>query len=373
MSQINARHQVRDNSVTNEKLAGDITLDKLIQGALLLLADGSRGLTANWNVGGFEILGLTAGTTANSAVTKAQLDNAVAGFHYVEPVSLLSTVNVDIATGGLIDVDGVEVTEGQRVALIGQTDATQNGVYVASSAAWVRADDLDESAELSRGVAFFVTSGATYTNSGWWSSVQEITVGTTPITFIEFNKPVFKFSNGLSQTGQDVTLNVDPDGGLYLTANGLAVKLDSAVLEVTAEGLTIKANGVTNDHLAGGIALAKLSQGGELLLRDGSVAWTGNHNAGGNKLTNLAVGTAGSDAATVSQLHVPTWVPLVGVKDGVNTEFTYDNEVTLPAGHTGLVFWNGQLRSDVTLGTSSLTVTGFVPEAADSLTALLFL
>lgn len=372
MSQLNGRHQIRDLSVPASKLVGDIGLEKLIQGAMLLLADGSRGLSADWDLGGYQITGAAAGLTPTSLVNKSQLDAVVGGFSYVEPVRLLSATDVDVATGGLLVVDGVQTVAGDRVALVGQTDATQNGIYVAAAGAWARATDADQSAELSRGLAFFVTAGTTYTNSGWWSTAQAIVVGTDPITLIEFNKPLFRFGSGLNQTGQDITLNVDANGGLYLSGNGLAVKLDGAVLEVTASGVTLKAGSVTNDHLAGGIELSKLDGSGELLKRDGSVAWTGNHNAGGNKLTGLAAGTAAGDAATVAQLQVPTFVSLTGVKDGVNTTFAYDG-VTLPTGRTGLVFWNGQLRTDVTLSATQLTTDGFLVEAADSLTVLLFL
>lgn len=53
-----------------------------------------------------------------------------------------SLTNIDIATGGLLVVDGFQTVDGDRVLLVGQTDATENGLYVASAGAWSRAADM---------------------------------------------------------------------------------------------------------------------------------------------------------------------------------------------------------------------------------------
>lgn len=361
---INAEHQVRDKTLTESKLKDKLTPSALSD--LVALLDGSRPLENDWTLGGFKILGAGEATAADGLITKSQLDAAIAGFDYIQPVDYLSNVDVDIATGGLLTVDNVVVSEGDRVALIAQTDSTENGVYTASSGAWSRATDVDSDSEFSRGIAFFVVAGEEYANSGWWSATQSITVGTDAINFVEFNKPIYKFGSAFTTTGSLVTLNIDPDGGVYLSGNGAAIKLDGSSLSVTSAGLTINTGGVTNDMLAGGISLSKLSDGGELLKRDGSVALTGDLPMGGNKITGLANGVDDTDAATVGQVPSLVNEAPVGTKDGVNKDFTLSAE---PTGVL-LVFWNGQLRSDVSYVGTTLTTDGFNVEASDSLTVL---
>ncbi len=82
----------------------------------------------------------------------------------------------------------------------------------------------------------------------------------------------------------------------------LRVFLDGAGgLEKTATGIRIKALGITNEMLAGSIGLDKLVKA--VIAADGSQDFTADQSMGGNKLTNLANGTAQTDAVTLSQLQ----------------------------------------------------------------------
>jgi len=61
----------------------------------------------------------------------------------------------------------------------------------------------------------------------------------------------------------------------------------------------IKTGSITNVEIAAnaGIELSKLAEGAELIKRDGSVAFTGNIDAGSNKVVNVSTPTASGDAA----------------------------------------------------------------------------
>jgi hypothetical protein len=61
----------------------------------------------------------------------------------LDPVKTVSTANVDVGTGGLIAVNGYTVQDGDRVLLVGQTTTTQDGIYLARSSAWERAEDAE--------------------------------------------------------------------------------------------------------------------------------------------------------------------------------------------------------------------------------------
>ncbi|MBT4080072.1 MAG: hypothetical protein HOE82_05610 [Gammaproteobacteria bacterium] len=63
----------------------------------------------------------------------------------------------------------------------------------------------------------------------------------------------------------------------------------------------IKAGSITNNEIANStIALAKLAQGADLILRDGSVAMTGVLNMGGQLVSSVATPVANTDAANKS-------------------------------------------------------------------------
>ena len=68
----------------------------------------------------------------------------------------------------------------------------------------------------------------------------------------------------------------------------------------------LKSGTITNTEIAAdaAIVLSKLAQGADIILRDGSVAFTGNINAGSNKITNVGTPTASGDAT--SKTYVDT-------------------------------------------------------------------
>jgi len=71
-------------------------------------------------------------------------------------VSLLATAN--IALTGLIAVDGIAVTDGQRVGAFLQTTVIDRGIYIAASGAWARAADFATGLSVG-GATFFVQKG----------------------------------------------------------------------------------------------------------------------------------------------------------------------------------------------------------------------
>lgn len=70
-------------------------------------------------------------------------------------------------------------------------------------------------------------------------------------------------------------------------------------------GRQIKAASVTNAEIAASAAIAttKLANGADFIQRGGSVAFTAAQSFGGFKITNLADGTAATDAVTLGQLN----------------------------------------------------------------------
>ncbi len=99
------------------------------------------------------------------------------------PCRLCSTPNVADITG-LLTVDGSVTVAGDRVLLTGQTTTTENGIYVADTGDWDRAQDCDGSRDLVFGSLVKVNSGTA--NSGFWyvsTTTDPIIVGTTALAW----------------------------------------------------------------------------------------------------------------------------------------------------------------------------------------------
>lgn len=90
----------------------------------------------------------------------------------------------NITLSGLQTIDSVVLITHDRVLLTGQTNAANNGMYLASTGGWSRARDLSISDDF-KGVYIYVEEGTVYRNTTWYfHPTTDIVVGTTPITFL---------------------------------------------------------------------------------------------------------------------------------------------------------------------------------------------
>lgn len=146
---------------------------------------------------GLAINNLPDATLPQQPATKAQLDAAIAGLKWKEPVRAATTANITLS--GTQSIDGVAVVAGDRVLVKNQATAAGNGIYVAASGAWTRAADFDVSAEL-LGAAVFVSEGTAQGNQQWQLTTDgPLTIGTTALTFTQFGGGTsYTAGNGIS-------------------------------------------------------------------------------------------------------------------------------------------------------------------------------
>ena len=101
---------------------------------------------------------------------------------YKAPCRVATTAN--IALSGLLTIDGVALAVDDRVLVKNQTDARQNGIYIANTGPWQRARDFDSRRDVTRGTQVFVTDGSTNGRTGWSiSSAAPISVGSSTTSF----------------------------------------------------------------------------------------------------------------------------------------------------------------------------------------------
>lgn len=91
-------------------------------------------------------------------------------------VRVVSTANVALSDLLPPIIDGVSLTAGDTVLVVGQTDASANGVYVAAAGTWTRATSADEAFELAPGTSWFIKEGSTHKGSLWRLQNQEVPI-----------------------------------------------------------------------------------------------------------------------------------------------------------------------------------------------------
>jgi hypothetical protein len=181
--------------------------------------------TANVNMGTFKIVSLGTPTAGTDAVTKAYVDAGISGLSWKDTVRIASTAQR--ALTGLTAIDGVTPVANDRVLLKNQTAPAENGIWLAQSAAWTRALDAEDEAELLN-AAVFVSEGTTNADTAWVMTTNApITVGTTGLVWTQFGAgATYSAGAGLTLTG-----NVfDVGAGVGITVAADTVTVDQAVI-----------------------------------------------------------------------------------------------------------------------------------------------
>lgn len=123
-------------------------------------------------------------TTPLGVATKNYIDNIRDGIDYKPNVKVSTTANITLS--GIQNLDGVTGVSDMRVAVRFQTTASQNGIYLMKSGAWVRSTDGDTGLELEYAV-IPIESGTLYGGKVYRINQTGIVLGTTAITFTEWN------------------------------------------------------------------------------------------------------------------------------------------------------------------------------------------
>jgi hypothetical protein len=100
------------------------------------------------------------------------------------PCHAATTVN--IALYALQTIDGVVLSEGDRVLVKNQTAGYECGIYVVDTGQWRRAKDFNRNNDVRLGTQVLVTKGTTYERSLWCvTSLDPIIIGTDAVVFEE--------------------------------------------------------------------------------------------------------------------------------------------------------------------------------------------
>lgn len=211
-------------------------------------------ITNTLDANGFKLTNLADATNPQDAVTLAQLNAAVQGYSWKNPVRVATTANITLS--GAQTIDGVSVVAGDRVLVKNQTAGQANGIYVAASGAWARSGDMDTAAE-ALGAAVFVSEGTSQGNTIWLMTTDApITLGTTPLVWAQIGGSSgggYSAGNGITITGNTIAVDTAV----------VARKASATIGDGTATTLTVTHNLNTLDVV---VSVREVSTGAQVLV-----------------------------------------------------------------------------------------------------------
>ncbi|KKL60044.1 hypothetical protein LCGC14_2209250 [marine sediment metagenome] len=157
------------------------------------------------------------------------------------PVLVASTGNLTLSSTQTID--GIAVSDGDRVLVKDQTTVSENGIYLADTGDWGRDKDFDGAKDVVRGTVIHVSTGSA--NGDLWFSVTSTgnnIPGTDNITFAQ--------TAGLTATNV-LAGSLDTDSNAINFSEGAAVASDSTTNIWVVDGNTV--------HITGGVSITSLS------------------------------------------------------------------------------------------------------------------
>lgn len=221
-----------------------------------------RYLGTGYNMGNQRVIAVADPQAETDAVNLQAARRLVQGVtSRKEAVRVSATTNITLATPGAT-IDGVTLANGDRVLLTAQSTGSQNGIYDfnGASSALTRSADADSDAELKPGSQVFVSEGTVNGNATYQLTTDgPIVVGTTAQTWAQTGGAgvTYTAGNGLTLTGSSFAVNPATNGGLAVSASGVAVNstiagngltITNGVLAVgSGTGITVSADAIAVD------------------------------------------------------------------------------------------------------------------------------
>lgn len=189
--------------------------------------------TGSFSMGSQLLTNLLDPVSDQDAATKYYVDSVAQGLDVKASVVAASTIDLGTLSG-LLTVDGITLSDGDRVLVKNQTAQADNGIYIASASAWSRSADANTWTELVSAYTF-VETGSTQADTGWVCTVNAGgTLGTTPVTWSQFSGAgTYVAGTGLTLTGNSFSItNTAVSAGSYGDVGGA----QTLVATVNAQG-----------------------------------------------------------------------------------------------------------------------------------------
>ena len=209
----------------------------------------------------------------NDLANKSYVDNLIQGLDVKPSVKAATVSNIDLASILPTTIDGVGLSNGDRILLKDQDDRAENGIFVVnidemSGITLTRTGDMDDSSEI-KGAFVFVEGGSLNKNAGFVSTATGGADGTIAgsiaphlISFTQFSGAgMIDAGNGLSKNGNNLSVNSTLEhvtkvgtltgltlgGQLDLDNNSIVNATNVTATNVSADDVTTKELKIANN------------------------------------------------------------------------------------------------------------------------------
>lgn len=154
-----------------------------------------------------------------------QLQEAIEGMKWKANARVVSTTNVNLSSPGTT-IDGVSLSNGDRVLLLAQTDDEDNGIYIwnGSAVPMTRALDANTFEEL-EGAVITVVEGTSNSGTTWRQTQVGGTIDVDPVlwtSFVAGAPAATETTAGIAEIATQAEVDAGTDNQRFLTPQKLA-------------------------------------------------------------------------------------------------------------------------------------------------------
>src|SRR5699024_2063969 len=190
----------------------------------------------------------------------------LSGFKPKDAAQASSSSNITLS--GLQTIDGYTLQTNDSVLVMGQTDASENGIYDGKSGSWVRSSECDEvvTGEVEQGASVFVENGSNYGNTSWaLKTGGTIVLGTTDLEFLQtagsatytagsglkLNETTFSVDNTVIQEKLTAGTNININASNVISATDTKYSAGSG-LNLSGNTFSVDNTSLANDYITTG-------------------------------------------------------------------------------------------------------------------------
>lgn len=221
----------------------------------------SGGITmdSTLDIGQNDVINVPIPDAPQKIANKSYVDGVAAGLT-IKASSAAATDGKNVNLSSTTDpnpIDGFNLSDGQRVLLKDQNDATQNGIYTASTATdpstWSRSADFDEDSEVESGAFTFIRNGDTNGSTSFTVITSNpIELGVDEINFAEFARAgQLSGGVGINLSNQIVSIDFASITGSGIEESGNELRIDSSAIGDGLTGGSGQSISVTPSNFAG--------------------------------------------------------------------------------------------------------------------------
>lgn len=228
----------------------------------------------------------------------------------------------NIILSGLLTIDGIVLTAGNRVLVKNQSTGTENGIYVVSPGSWSRSSDFDTSEDVTSGAFTFIEDGTINADSGWVLTTQApIIIDTTPLAFTQFSGAgQIIAGDGLTKNGNQLDV---------VTANNDRIVVSSDSIDLATTGISAGTYDITTVDAYGRVTAGAQLIAGNGLTRTGNTINLETTGVSAGTYGNVTVDAYGRVSAGISSgpLFRVTHPTTVGISIATMTTIPFDSVI----------------------------------------------